>query len=76
LEKSARKIKHPNGRDVFVQRNAIEGDGYKTLVAGEFVQFEAEENPHPEHKGQLCFWQAKSEQFCHSKIEQVSLSFH
>jgi hypothetical protein len=24
----------------------------------------------------ICFWQAKSEQFCHSKIEQVSLSFH
>ncbi len=38
-------ITHEDGRDVFVHYSAIEGEGFKTLVQGQEVQYEAEDGP-------------------------------
>jgi len=35
----------PGGQDIFVHHSAIESDGYKTLLDGEEVLFEAEDGP-------------------------------
>ncbi len=36
-------IEHEGGSDVFVHYSAIQGDGYKTLIEGDNVEFEIEE---------------------------------
>ncbi len=36
-------IEHEGGSDVFVHYSAIQGDGYKTLIEGDIVEFEIEE---------------------------------
>lgn len=36
-------IEHEEGSDVFVHYSAIQGDGYKTLVEGDRVEFEISE---------------------------------
>ena len=36
-------IEHEGGSDVFVHYSAIQGDGYKTLVEGDKVEFEIAE---------------------------------
>ena len=36
-------IEHEGGSDVFVHYSAIQGDGYKTLIEGDTVEFEIEE---------------------------------
>ena len=36
-------IEHEGGADVFVHYSAIEGDGYKTLIEGDKVEFEITE---------------------------------
>jgi CspA family cold shock protein len=36
-------IEHEGGSDVFVHYSAIQGDGYKTLVEGDSVEFEIAE---------------------------------
>lgn len=38
-------ITHEDGRDVFVHYSAIEGEGFKTLIQGHEVQYEAEDGP-------------------------------
>ncbi len=38
-------IERPNGTDVFVHFRAIAGDGYKSLVKGDQVEFEVEDGP-------------------------------
>ncbi len=38
-------IQRQNGTDVFVHFSAIGGEGYKTLSAGDKVEFEVEEGP-------------------------------
>lgn len=38
-------ITHEDGRDVFVHYSAIEGDGFRTLVQGQDVEYEAEDGP-------------------------------
>ena len=38
-------ITHTDGRDVFVHYSAIEGDGFRTLVQGQDVEYEAEDGP-------------------------------
>ena len=36
-------IEHEGGDDVFVHYSAIQGDGYKTLIEGDEVEFEIAE---------------------------------
>ena len=38
-------ITHEDGRDVFVHYSAIEGDGFRTLIQGQDVEYEAEDGP-------------------------------
>ncbi len=38
-------ITRDNGSDVFVHFSAIQGEGYKTLVEGQQVTFDTEEDP-------------------------------
>ncbi len=38
-------IEQPDGKDVFVHHNAIEGEGFKSLREGDSVQFEIVEGP-------------------------------
>jgi len=38
-------IEQDDGNDVFVHYSAIEGDGFKTLVEGEEVEFEVVDSP-------------------------------
>ena len=38
-------ITHEDGRDVFVHYSTIAGDGFKTLVQGQEVRYEAEDGP-------------------------------
>jgi cold shock protein len=38
-------ITHEDGRDVFVHYSAIEGDGFKSLIQGQEVEYECEEGP-------------------------------
>jgi len=38
-------IERPDGKDVFVHHNAIEGEGFKSLREGDSVQFEIVEGP-------------------------------
>jgi len=38
-------IEQEDGNDVFVHYSSIEGDGFKTLVEGEEVEFEVVDSP-------------------------------
>ena len=38
-------IQHPQGDDVFVHFSAIQGEGFKSLVEGQKVEFEVVESP-------------------------------
>ena len=38
-------ITHEDGRDVFVHYSAIEGEGFRTLIQGQDVEYEAEDGP-------------------------------
>ena len=38
-------IEQESGEDVFVHYSAIQGDGYKSLTAGQDVEFEITEGP-------------------------------
>ena len=38
-------IEQDDGNDVFVHYSAIEGDGFKTLVEGDEVEFEVVDSP-------------------------------
>lgn len=38
-------IQRESGEDVFVHYKAITGDGYKTLIEGDKVQFDVEKGP-------------------------------
>jgi cold shock protein len=38
-------IEQEDGNDVFVHYSAIEGDGFKTLVEGDEVEFEVVDSP-------------------------------
>lgn len=44
-------IENPAGRDIYVHKRAIQGDGFNILVAGETVDYEAE--PQADRDGQL-----------------------
>ena len=44
-EKGFGFITAENGNDVFVHFSAIQGEGYKTLVEGQQVTFDTEEDP-------------------------------
>lgn len=38
-------ITHEDGRDVFVHYSTIAGEGFKTLIQGQEVRYEAEDGP-------------------------------
>ena len=38
-------IEQDNGEDVFVHFSAIQGDGFKSLVEGDAVEFEVQKGP-------------------------------
>ncbi len=38
-------LERENGKDVFVYYSDIQGEGYRTLIKGETVQFEVVEGP-------------------------------
>lgn len=48
-------IEQEGGADVFVHFSAIEGEGYKSLVEGQEVEFEMQEGP----KGPQATWVRK-----------------
>ncbi len=38
-------ITHPDGRDVFVHYSSIEGDGFRSLIQGQEVQYDFVDGP-------------------------------
>ncbi len=38
-------ITHHDGRDVFVHYSIIQGDGFRSLIQGQEVEYEAEDGP-------------------------------
>lgn len=51
-------IEQPGNQDIFVHYSAITGDGYKTLIQGQEVEFEVTNGPKAaggeRHQGGIC----------------------
>lgn len=59
------------GGDIFAHYSAIDMDGYKTLKAGQTVQFEAEQGPKGLHAKHI---QANGSDVLFETIEQATVS--
>jgi len=63
------------GGDIFAHYSAIDMDGYKTLKAGQSVQFEAEQGPKGLHAKKIqAVGEAAPEDFAEQSITQLQVS--